>query len=265
MKFLKKGLFAATAMATAIASAPAFAGGGHSYGYGAYGGGYYAAGYGHRAHYGKRYYKHRGYSHRRYKRHHRRHHRHGRGGDAALIALGVIGGAIILNEATKDDRRYAYEDRRYRDDVRHRRYDPRRDDYYYQRGREQAPYDEDYEDEFEEDAPRSAPSRSVERDDLDDQLLGGDEESRNQVRGEERLTFSVQAAYQECSHEARNAASRDGQFVAMPAQPTNVEVLDRDLVRITADLTAQDQRGRQFLRTLTCEADPDRITFLRLS
>ena len=264
MNILKKGLFAATAAATALATAPAFAGGGYGYGYGAHGGGYYAAGYGHRAYHGKRYYKHRGYGKRHYRKYHRRHHRGG-GGDAALIALGVIGGAIILNEATKDDRRYAYEDRRYRDEVRHRRYDPRRDDYYYQRGVEQAPYDDEYEEEFEDEAPRSAPSRSVERDDLDDQLLGGDEENRNQLRGEEEVRFSVQAAYRECSSEARNAASRDGQFIAMPANPTNVEVLDRDLVRITADLTAQDQRGRQFLRTLTCEADSDRITFLRLS
>jgi len=109
----------------------------------------------------------------------------------------------------------------------------------------------------------------VDRNPLDEQLLGGETEQRNQTRGESRskdgVTFSIQAAYRECSSEARNAASRDGQFVAMPAKPTDIEVLDGNLVRITADLTAQDQRGRQFLRTLTCEADPDRITFLQLS
>ncbi len=152
-----------------------------------------------------------------------------------------------------------FEDPDRRDDVFEgdRRNDVRRDN---RRGNrlEDGSVDEDAPNRFE-DSPRPAPSSPVERDDLEDDLLGGEEEENDAV------IFSIQAAYNQCAAEARRAASRDGHFVAMPAAPTAVKPLSPTLVRLEADLTAQDQRGRQFLRTLTCEADPDQITFLRLS
>ena len=269
MKFFKAGLFAIAAFATALGvSVPAFAGGGYGHGVRAHHGGGYAyrgsRGY-HRNYYrpGRHY---RGGRHFRGGRYYGRRHYRGRygryrrggGGRGAAIALGVIGGAIILNEVLEEDRRRsAHDNRRYRD------YDPRRDDYYYRRGEERAPAiddetfdDRDFEDgRLEREALTPSPSDPVERDDLDDDLLGGEED----------IGFSVQTAFNECSDEARAAARRDGQLIAMPARPTDVEALGGGVVRMTADLTAQDQRGGQFLRRLTCEADARRITFLQLS
>ncbi|MEL7490800.1 MAG: hypothetical protein AAGJ73_08770 [Pseudomonadota bacterium] len=365
MNLLKVSLFAVTAFATSLGvSAPAFAGGGPAQvsvavsgggkfyrgGRGYYGRGYYRSGRGFR----HRGYARGGYARGGYRGGYRRGYRRGGGGKAAGIALGVIGGAIILNELAEADRARADARARY-DDQRYRRYDPRRDDYYYERGqkrgqergeerrfddgadrareeafdRRQAELDrreeelrrreaelreraaQDFDDRAEEpdfdrgsgrfedpdrrddvfeddrrndvrrdnrrgnrledgsvdedapnrfeDSPRPAPSSPVERDDLEDDLLGGEEVEN------EAVIFSIQAAYNQCAAEARRAASRDGHFVAMPAAPTAVKPLSPTLVRLEADLTAQDQRGRQFLRTLTCEADPDQITFLRLS
>ncbi|MEL7486955.1 MAG: hypothetical protein AAGJ87_07055 [Pseudomonadota bacterium] len=324
MKLLKIGLFAMTAFATAVgASAPAFAGYGH--------------GRGVSVHVGKPYYHPVGYRrfnrgyHRGYYRGYRRGFRGGyygrrpyrrgiRGGEAAAIALGVVGGAIILNEVIENDRRRDayYRDRRYAEE-RYRRYDPRYDDYYYERGARRAPrderFEEDFDDGFEDEAPRArrdrvpsrggegaaeefrdfdrddrrfedrddrafeefdderfendrgddrrpqdrapdaAPTEPVEEDPLDDELLGG----------EQVIAFAVDRAFRDCTDEARAAAARDGQFIAMPSRPGRVTPLQGGGVRMTADLTAQNQRGAQFLRTLTCEADARRITFLQLS
>ena len=257
MGVFKASLFAAVAVTTAVASMPALAGGSVFYssgGHGVYGGGYYASGYSGRGFRGARFSNRRGFNNRR--GFGRRSYRRG-GGDAALIALGVIGGAIILNEVIEEDRRRDVEsDRRYRDEGRYRRYDPNYDRYYYQRGYSQASADD-----FRGDEPSSTAQQS-ERGGLEDELLGGEAIDNNRAGD---VGFSVQAAYAECAHEARDAASRNRQFIVLPGEPTIVEPVGSDMVRMTARLTAQDQRGRQFLSTLTCEADAERITFLQLS
>ncbi len=139
-------------------------------------------------------------------------------------------------------------------------------------------------------APRPAPSTPVERDDLgetfdddlEDELLGGpddreilkreereeNEEDRRDERENARgeiITIAVDAAFRDCALEAREAARREGAILAMPARPSRVEAVGPDLVRMTAELTASDARGRNAVRRLTCEANVDRITFVELS
>ena len=258
MNVFRSALFAATSIATAFAFSPAAAGGYWHSGPRVHANIHYAGGYHVRPYRGY-------YGPRRHFRRGRHFRRHRGGGDAALIALGAIGGAIILNEIIEDDRR-----RDDRIDRRHRSYNPRFDDYYYRRGEEYR-YDPDIDQAIDEgrgridrqSAPDAQPARPVERDQLDEELLGGEEALAPSRAVEARVP--VDRAYRACAAEARDAASRDGQFIAMPAEPTDIDVISDDYVRITADLTAQDQRGRQFLRTLTCEADLERITFLQLS
>jgi len=271
-------LCAGAAFLTAFgAAATAFAGGGH---YRGHSGDHHSGsvqvhagfhGGGHRGHF-------RG--HRRGHNYRRGHHRgHGRidGGEAALIALGVIGGAILINEAIESDRRRdAYEPR-------YRGYDPRRDDYYYRRGYPSgAEYDSAYPENYADSGdsglqrtptPRRAPEPAPEpspgaaSDPLDDALLGGaapEPVTRQPASRQDGVSFPVRIAYRECANEARNAAHRDGQIIAMPAEPTRIEQIGPDRVRLTADLTAQPQRGGQYLRVLTCEADRQGVTFLEL-
>lgn len=239
MRRIQIGLVFAAACGLAVGlSSPASANGGHFGVYGSHGfhgGGYY--------HSGKHFRGGRGF--RRGRHYGRRGFRKGRG-DAALIALGVIGGAILLNEIVEEDRRRDYENRR-REDRRYRAYDPERDNYYYQRGetRNAARIDASSQDQ---NPYRPAPPR----DDLE--LAGGD-----------GVSFSVQRAFEACAVEARQAAHRDGQFIVTPATPTDIVQIGVDQVRISAALTASDQHGRQPLSLLTCEADAERITFLQLS
>ena len=281
---LKAALLAFSCLAMTFGgSAPAVAGGG----YGAYG---HARDY--RPH--VRPYRHyapaRYYNARRYRHGHR--YRRGRisGGEAALIAAGIIGGVILINEAIEADRHRDYR-RRYAN----RRYDERRfdergpfeDEYYYRRDdrydggawderdrygdrRYEDDWDEGFEDEnFDDyrndgdDAPDGAP---LKRDDagardLDDELLGA-EPARAAPR---RSGYTIRAAYSECAAETRGAAGAGGLMVALPGEPTDVETLEGGAVRMTVAFTAQNPRGRSWRRVMVCEADGDGVRYLKIA
>lgn len=216
-------------------SGPAAAGGSHfSYGYygPAYYGGYHYAGYGYRG-YG------RGY------RHGRRH--RGGGGKGAAIALGVIGGAIILNELAEDRaRRQYYEDRRY-DSYADR---PRRP-YYDRSGLRAQPIETGY--AGEETLPAENYGGAGEDADIDRRLDGGPEPIR----------LSAGAAYSTCiGHVRQMLADRDF-MLAAPAQPDTAENI-AGTWKMTANVTAQDQQGEEWNRAMYCEADEGRVYLLEL-
>lgn len=248
-------LLAAAALSVAAAATPAMAGGYHGHGRhfdrGYYGGhGYYGP-----RHYGPRYYGHGHYG---------RHYRRGgvSGGEAALIALGVVGGAILIDRAL-DDRRERY-DERYYDDRRYRdRYDDRHDDRrgsgafdddpYYQRDSRDYYYDDEI--------------RSARRDDLsarepfatgEPELLGAEPASRSVDR------VAVNAAFRECVAETRGAAGAGGLTVAMPGAPTDVEQLADGSVRMVAQFRASNARGQEWTRRFVCEADEAGVRFLQV-
>ncbi len=244
-----KAIAIAAALSGAVLSTPAFAGGGSYYGYG---GGYAGGYYGGHSYYGGRHYSPRYYGHGRYGRHYR-----GRGGlsggEAALIAVGIIGGAILIDRALDDrrdryDDRY-YDDRRYRDD--RRRAGAFDDDYYYQR--DQRPYEDDF---------RSARGADYPRDDVfgagEPELLGGGRASGSASR------VAVNAAFRECVAETRGAAGAGGMQVAMPGAPTNVETLADGSVRMIAQFRASNARGEQWTRRFVCEADERGVRFLQV-
>jgi len=240
-------LMLAAAIAAVAASTPAYAGGGR------HGGRYWDRGYyGGYDYYAPRYYGHGYYGGGRHWRHHR-----GRGGlsggEAALIAVGIIGGAILIDRAL-DDRRDRYEDRffddrRYRDD--RRRADAFDDDYYYQR--DQRPYEDDY---------RSARGADDPRDDVfgagEPELLGGAPPSGAISR------VAVNAAFRECVAETRGAAGAGGMQVAMPGAPTSVEKLADGSVRMIAQFRASNARGQEWTRRFVCEADERGVRFLQV-
>jgi len=263
---LKSSVLGVAAFSMAIFSAPAaLAGGGYGGdGYGRHGGyssqfrghgrNYYGGrGYrGGRSYYGGRgYYRGRGF--RNYGYGYRgRGYRRGYGrisaGEGALIAAGIIGGVILIDQAIKADRREYYERRRYQE-----RYDDRRrgafdgDDPYYRRGE------------------RSDQGREFNRDDrtqdgenkgIDGDLLGGQKKS---------VGYTLQTAFNECTAETRGAAGAGGLMVALPSEPTSVKELDDGSIRLTVDFTAQNPRGRQWRRTMTCEADAGGIKFLEIA
>ncbi|WDI32555.1 hypothetical protein PUV54_05020 [Hyphococcus flavus] len=224
---------AAAALSLGI-GAPAMAyGGSHvsvHYSSGYYGGGYHAAGY-------------KSYRHRGHYRHGRRHHRHGGGGKAAAIALGVIGGAIILNELSEDRERARYSRDRYYDGY----YDGRRDagaaDYY------DRAYDDRYEDEYDYE---EAPHEGEYDDGLDDRLDGAAAPAR----------ISVDAAYQVCLDHARSALAERGFVVTAPYRPASIEDRGGALL-MTANVSAQ--RGREsWSRAMSCEASDTRVYRLEL-
>lgn len=248
--------FAAAAAALAFGlSAPAQAGGGY-YGAG-YHGGYYTAGY-----------KSYGYRHRGYHRHHRRH-RHGGGGKGAAIALGVIGGAIILNELAEDRARdrYArdryYEDRYYRDRYRARDYD-------YDRGYRDGQYDARRDSErYEDDAYYRGDDRDrddngaydggVARDDSG--LAGGPGEVREAPRAGP-LPISAGAAFRTCLDHARNALGERGFVVSAPYRPETIE--DRgEALLMTATVRAR-RGGESWSRAMSCEASETRVYRMEL-
>jgi hypothetical protein len=251
----RRALLIAAALTAAVISTPAFAGGGYYYGQSRYfdrgfhgGYGYFRSGY-----YGPRY-----YGHGRYGRHYR-----GRGGisggEAALIAVGIIGGAILIDRAL-DDRRERFDDRYYDDRRdRDRYYDDRRrsgafdDDYYYQR--DSRPYD--YDDDI-----RSAQREDLGRDRAFDtgepELLGGEPRSGSLDR------VAVNAAFRECVAETRGAAGAGGLNVAMPGAPTEVETLADGSVRMVAQFRASNARGQQWTRRFVCEADERGVRFLQV-
>ena len=261
--FAKTVSMVVAAAAMTFASTPAaLAGGGH---YGAYGHGkYYAHGPRYRA---RHYYAgRRPYARGRHYYGGRRHYRRGRisGGEAAIIAAGIIGGVILIDQAIQADRRHYYERRRYQ----RRNYDDRYargpfdDDYYYRRGgddldREEGfdrPYDWEDNDALNgQERSRRAPA---ERDSLDDELLGG---------VSTRPGYTIRAAYRECAAETRGAAGAGGMMVALPGEPANVEKLDNGAVRLTTVFTAQNPRGQQWRRTMVCEADGAGVTFLEIA
>ncbi|MEQ1931136.1 MAG: hypothetical protein ABL957_11505 [Parvularculaceae bacterium] len=217
--------------------APAAAGGGH----GGHGSGHY--GYGGHSQYGAwRYDGHRGswrndhYSHHyRYKRH------HGglSGAEAGLIAAGIVGVAILLDNADQSSRvRYddGY-DRRYNDRY---SYGSGRDDFYYRR----------------DDRRLSDDAWNDYRDDgLSQRLEGG-----RAAVGE----YNFGAAYNDCKAETREAARREGLSVGLPARPDEiVRIESGDAVRFVTKFELQD-RGRGVRQTMVCEADAEGVRFLEL-
>ncbi|WP_411816619.1 hypothetical protein [Hyphococcus sp. DH-69] len=234
-KARKLSLAAAAVAMVFGAGATSMAGSSVSVGYssGYYGGGgYYNAGYSnyHRGHY-------RGHRHHR---HHRRHHRHGGGGGkAAAIALGVIGGAIILNELAEDRAEARARDRYY--DDRYRRDAYRYDPYYEDR------YDDDrYADRRYDDEPLD--------DRYDDELAGGNDERR--------YSGSPDAAYQVCLDQARGALAERGFVITAPYRPDTVEDRGGSWM-MTATVTAQ-RGGDRWARAMSCEASESRVYRMEL-
>lgn len=248
---LRAGVMVLAAFSFTAFSTPADAGGrghhggGYYYGKGGFDRGFHGRGYYGRGYYNSGYYGRGGYGGRGYYR--------GRGGlsggEAALIAVGIIGGAILIDRAL-DDRRY--DDRRYDD----RRYDDRRasaydDDYYYQR--DARPY--------EDDARLAGRADLTREDDFsleEPQLLGGDA-ARGSIE-----PIAVNAAFRECVAETRGAAGAGGLTVAMPGAPTDVETLADGSVRLVAQFRASNARGQQWTRRFVCEADEAGVRFLQV-
>ncbi|MEM9618664.1 MAG: hypothetical protein AAF936_11945 [Pseudomonadota bacterium] len=242
LSFIRKCAMAGAAAATVLgAGAPAAAGGGFvSYGYygPAYYGGVHYAGYRNFG-YGRPY---RRFHHRR---HYRRHHRGG--GNGAAIALGVIGGAIILNELAEDRaRRRVYEDRYYR------RYDNRRPGDYYDPYESRAePLDNGY--AGEETLPAESYGGAGEDADLDRRLDGGPEPIR----------LSYGNAYDTCVVHARQALADRDFVLAAPDRPDTADDIG-GAWKMTANVTAQNRQGEQWTRAMYCEADERRVYLLEL-
>ena len=252
-------LILAAVLSVAAASTPALAGGGYFYGHGRQFDRGFHGGYGF---HGSRYYGPRYYGHGRYGRGYYRGRGGLSGGEAALIAVGVIGGAVLIDRAL-DDRRGRYDDRYY-DDRRYRdRYsDDRRraeafdDDYYYQR--DSRPYDDEV---------RSARGADLPRDDLprDGRFDAGEPELLGAGRaGGDLDRVAVNAAFRECVAETRGAAGAGGLTVAMPGAPTDVETLADGSVRMVAQFRASNARGREWTRRFVCEADERGVRFLQV-
>lgn len=236
--FRRGPLLAAAIAAAAFVPAPAFAGGGR--------------------HYDRPYYRHYDYGRYDRYRHHgyydyRRHRRGGHisGGEAALIAAGIIGGVILIDRAldNRDERNDRYYDDRYRRGA----FD---DGYYYQRddrsygGYSDRGYDRGYEEGYE----RAVEERDA---DLDDRLLGDGDDAR--------LGPSyVETAFRECVAETRGAAGAGGLFVAMPGAPSDVEELADGSVRMSASFRASNARGDEWTRRFVCEADEGGVRFLQV-
>jgi len=222
---------AAVAAVLALIPAAALADGGR-------GRGHYKHGYD-RPHAGGYYAPHRGgYYYHDYR------HRRGRisGGEAALIAAGVIGGVILIDQvldAQERDRRYdPYYDRQrgaFGDDDPYYRRDDRYDD-----GPNYDPYDDDY------------------------GLAGGPDRDRDEGaadRGYEQR--AIAAAYRECLAETRGAAGAGGLMTAFPSEPDRVDPRGRGW-RIEAAFRASNARGQDWSRRMICEADEGGVRFLQI-
>lgn len=231
-------LLSAAALGVAAAiPAPAFAGGRHG-------------GHHYRPHYDS-YRYHPDYRHYRYYDYRRHRRGHISGGEAALIAAGIIGGVILIDRAL--DRSERYDDRYYDDRYRRGAFD---DDYYHQR--DDRPYEygrsgdryasRPYDDDFEGAGGRS---------DVDGALLGDD-------RGARGSRVLADAAFRECVAETRGAAGAGGMNVAMPGAPTEVEPLADGSVRMTAQFRASNARGDEWTRRFVCEADEGGVRFLQV-
>jgi hypothetical protein len=232
----KKFILCAAAAATTLSvGTSAFAGGGYYGGHGGfYGGGhggYYSGGHGYGYGHGYSY----GGGH------------HG-GGKAAAIALGVIGGAIIVNELAENKyRRRAYEDRY---DRRYDRYS-RRAVRTYDTGAFERGYEEGY--ARGRDGGDGAPAG----DDLDVQLEGSADGGPQPIR----LTYDN--AYKTCTKHARVALGNRGFILAAPNRPETAEDLGGSW-KMTANVTAQNQNGESWTRAMYCEADDSRVYLLEL-
>ncbi len=235
---LRKLAMSLAAIATAFSmSAPAFAGGGHvSVGYygGYYGGGYHYAG-------------HRSYGRHRHYRRHRGH--HGGGGKAAAIALGVVGGAIILNELAEERaRQRAYEDRYY---DRYERYSTRAAPYYPQDDRDYLPGNAP--DDYKSDGPVDGNLS----DDLEEQLEG----ARNDG-GPAPIRLSYEGAYSACLTHARNALGDRGIVLSAPCKPETAEDFGVAWKMTPTGLAARG--AESWSRAMYCEADEGRVYLLEL-
>ncbi len=225
----KKLILCAAAAATTLgvgtsAFARGYYGGHHGY----YGGHYSGYGYGYGGHHGRRH--------------------HGGGGKAAAIALGVIGGAIIVNElAESKSRRRAYEDRY---DRRYDRYS-RRAVRTYDTGAFERGYEEGY--ARGRDADGAAPADG----DLDVQREGRADGGPQPIR----LTYDN--AYKTCTKHARAALGNRGFVLAAPNRPDTAEDLGGSW-KMTANVTAQNQNGESWTRAMYCEADDSRVYLLEL-
>lgn len=206
-----------------------------------------AGGYGYYGYYG-------GYKHGYYGRRHHRHYHRGGGGKAAAIALGVVGGAIILNElAESRARQRAYDERYYRSR-------PYYGGGYYDRG-----YGRGYEQGFERGYSEGRAEGSFERpletlptepsggDDLDAVLDGGPNEAGR---------ISVAEAYQTCLRRVRSALSERGFILSAPFEPDTADDLG-GAWKMTATVMAQ--RGSQdWSRAMVCKADAGRVYMVEL-
>lgn len=237
----RKLMLAAAASATALGvAAPAAAGG--YYGHVGYSNHYYGNHYRHNGYYG----------HRGYRRGH-----HGGGGKAAAIALGVIGGAIILNEVAEnraEQRAYEarYADRYDRYDRYARRAQPAYDRDAFERGYEEG-YSEGRAADIEGGAPRDLSNGPSRKGALDDRLDGGPEPIR----------FSAAEAYQTCMTHARAALGDRGFLLAAPPTPETAEDTG-GAWKMTATVSAQNPAGESWSRAMYCEADETRVYLLEL-
>lgn len=228
---LKKSLLAAAAAAMAVGTvAPASAGGRHHGGHYAYGGGHHYSN-----HHGGYYYG---------SRHYRRGHGHLSGGEAALLALGIVGGVVLIDRALERDR-YASSDRYYSS--------PPPRDYYRRDDRAPQIYrDDDYRGDGygDDDSYRD-----------DGELLGAGDGGGVSYSA----NYNYGAAYNDCKAETREAGRDAGVIVSLPAKPDRIiEVDDGAAVRFTAQYVASDSRGGEFRRTMVCEADETGVRFLEL-
>lgn len=207
---------------------------------------------------------------RGYHGHHHRHHGHyhkGGGGKGAAIALGVIGGAIILNELAEDRARDRYRDRYYEDR------------YYESRARERAyedgyydgrAADSRYDDRYEDDAYYGDDDAYYGDESYDDTGLAGAgpvepapvyrTPDTNYDRAPRRI--SAAAAYQTCLDKARGALGERGFVVSAPYRPDTVEDRGGALL-MTATVRAQ-RGGDSWARAMSCEASENRVYRLEL-
>ena len=207
-----------------------------------------------------------GYRHGHHNRHHGHYHghhghHHGGGGKGAAIALGVIGGAIILNELAEDrSRDRYYEDRYYQD----RYYDQRSRDRAYDRGYYDSRSDEQrraddrayYDGRYDGDAGYEYDGSG---------LAGGGPVYETPGAGAydraPRLV-SAGAAYEACLAHARRALGERGFAVSAPYRPETVEDRGGALL-MTATVTTQ--RGADmWSRAMSCEASESRVYRMEL-